>query len=92
MIHYFFILSHIFAVLFFLPILFVSIPLHVIITFLRPKGPSILQQIKESRPHDVQMGHRNLTFNEGWAEILKFPMFYSQIFGFGILVVYYVWS
>ena len=83
------ILIHLIAVIFFLPALIITIPLHLILNAVSKNNNSkeesglnkfsewmtnSAKNIEASRHPDVQSGKRSMTFAEGWAEFKAYPL------------------
>ena len=73
---------HIVCVLFFIPALIFTIPLHLILNAVsrREKSPTMADQLnqmtaklKAGRPAEVNEGKRSMTWAEGWTEIKNNP-------------------
>ena len=86
------ILIHLTAVIFFLPALIITIPLHLILNAVSKNNNSkkesglnkfanwmtnSAKSIEDSRHPDVNSGKRSMTFAEGWSEIKAYPMAYA---------------
>ena len=78
---------HLLAVLLWLPVLFLTVPLHLFYAIFNSKS-GILKQIEFSRPIEVQKGQRNLTWAEGYDELKRFPIFFSAVFIASFLVLF----